>query len=227
VTGVFRRLGWWAEDYAYAAARQLAAALDRTDPADLRTGSKAPVVMLPGVYETWKFLHPLSVVLHRDGHPVHVIEPLHHNRTPVADSAHHVRTYLEMQNLTGVTIVAHSKGGLIGKEVMLGEAGPRIRSMVAVATPFGGSRYARFLLSRSLRIFSPHDATILRLAHETAVNERIVSIYSEFDPHIPEGSELPGARNVRLPTGGHFRVLAQPPVLAEIERALDGENPEP
>jgi hypothetical protein len=46
-------------------------------------------------------------------------------------------------------------------------------------------------------------------------------VYAGFDPHIPEGSELPGAKNVRLETGGHFRVLAHPQVFAEL-RTLAG-----
>ena len=33
---------------------------------------------------------------------------------------------------------------------------------------------------------------------------------------VPAGSELVGAKNVRLDTGGHFRVLAHPRVMAEL-----------
>ena len=89
--------------------------------------------------------------------------------------------------------------------------------MVAVATPFGGSRYARMLPVRSLRAFSPSDPSIMQIARQVDVNRRIVSIYAAFDPHIPEGSELSGAmKNVRLDSGGHFRVLADPRVLAEV-----------
>ena len=72
-------------------------------------------------------------------------------------------------------------------------------------------------LKPSLRIFSPRSATIVALSREHEVNARIVSVYGQFDPHIPEGSELPGAaKNVRLDTGGHFRVLAHPRVIAEL-----------
>jgi hypothetical protein len=69
---------------------------------------------------------------------------------------------------------------------------------------------------RTLRAFSPDDPSILSLAELRDVNARIVSIYASFDPHIPEGSELIGAKNVRLETGGHFRVLAHPRVLGEL-----------
>jgi hypothetical protein len=46
-------------------------------------------------------------------------------------------------------------------------------------------------------------------------------VYGRFDPHIPEGSELVGAKNVRLETGGHFRILAHPRVLAELAVLAD------
>ncbi|WP_258130941.1 triacylglycerol lipase [Microbacterium sp. MYb66] len=189
---------------------------DRTDPASFSSGTGAHIVVLPGVYETWKFMQPLVTALHERGHPVHIVDTLHRNQRPVVDMARRVEEYLDHRDLTDVILVAHSKGGLAGKVVMTGGAQTRVRSMLAIATPFGGSRYARLMLSRTLREFSPDDPSIVSLAQQLTVNERIVSIYAGFDPHIPEGSELAGARNVRLDTGGHFRILAHPRVLAEL-----------
>ncbi len=51
------------------------------------------------------------------------------------------------------------------------------------------------------------------------MNSRITSIYSAWDPHIPGGSQLAGARNIELRSTGHFRVVADPALLAEIELA--------
>lgn len=212
-----RALGWWIADYAYAVLWQARAFLNRTDPGRFRTGDRAPILVIPGVYETWKFLQPLVVALHERGHPVHVVDPLRHNRRPVATGAGLVAEHLAAHDLRDVVLVAHSKGGLIGKHVMaLGPAADRVRGMVAVAAPFGGSRYAPLMVSPTLRSFSPRDATIVALARETAVNARIVSVYGRFDPHIPGGSELAGAHNVVLETGGHFRILAHPRVIAEV-----------
>jgi pimeloyl-ACP methyl ester carboxylesterase len=185
------------------------------------SGVAAPVVVLPGIWETWKFLQPLIDELHGRGHPVHVLDVLRRNSRPVDQMAERVAAYLDEHDLHGAVIVAHSKGGLVGKEVMLGPSAARVRAMVAIATPFGGSRYARLMVVPSLRSFSPRNATILRLAAHADVNARIVSVYAAFDPHIPEGSELPGAKNVRLDTGGHFRVLAHPRVMAEVIALAD------
>lgn len=213
-----RNLVWWVRDYAYALAWQARAVVDRTDPAVYRDGPGVPIVVIPGVYETWRFLQPTIVALHDRGHPVHVLDPLRSNVQPVPDAAAQVVDYLVEHDLRDVVLVAHSKGGLIGKHVMaFGAASGRVHGMVAVAAPFGGSSYARFLaLSRSLRIFSPRDATIVLLGHETAVNARIVSVYGRFDPHIPGGSALTGAKNIELDTGGHFRILAHPRIIAEV-----------
>ncbi|WP_337006154.1 MULTISPECIES: esterase/lipase family protein [unclassified Microbacterium] len=173
-------------------------------------------MVLPGVYETWRFMHPLVSAMHARGHPVHIVDTLHRNERPVTEMAERVAEFLERRELSDVILVAHSKGGLAGKLAMTGPAAERVRSMLAIATPFGGSRYARFMMSRTLRAFAPDDSSIVSIGQQLAVNARIVSVYAAFDPHIPEGSELAGAKNVRLDTGGHFRILANPRVLAEL-----------
>jgi hypothetical protein len=116
--------------------------------------------------------------------------------------------------------VAHSKGGLIGKHLMLGASGNRITRMIAIATPFAGSVYANYLPTRTLRAFRPSDETIVMLGEGITANERIVSIYPRFDPHIPAGSFLAGARNIELPVAGHFRILSDPRLLHEVQTNL-------
>ncbi|WP_311416801.1 alpha/beta hydrolase [Microbacterium sp. ISL-103] len=200
-------------------------AFDRHDADSFTGGDASPIIILPGVYETWRFMQPLVSALHERGHPVYVLETLGRNQKPVREAARIVTAFLEKMQMTDVLLVAHSKGGLAGKLAMTGSAGGRVKAMLAVATPFGGSRYARMLPVRSLRAFSPSDPSILELAGRADVNQRIVSVYAAFDPHIPEGSELSGARkNLRLDTGGHFRVLADPRVLGEV--AALAEHPE-
>lgn len=199
---------WWASDYVYAGWRQACAALSFAKASDFLTGERVPVVVIPGVYEAWRFMLPLIRELHGRGHPVHVVEGLRTNLLPIDESAGIVSEYLERRGLTDVVIVAHSKGGLIGKHVMsFGDAAPRVRSMVAIATPFGGSSYANYMLGRTLRSLSPRDKLLTSIGDVLDTNSRITSVFAGFDPHIPEGSELIGAHNVRLATGGHFRIL--------------------
>ena len=222
-----RELGWWLLDYAYAVTWQTRAALSRARPADFRSGSGTPIVIIPGVYETWRFMQPLIQALHEVGHPVHVVAKLGRNRGPVTDAAAIVAAHLEHHDLHGVVIVAHSKGGLIGKQLMTtDDREQRVSGMVAISAPFGGSRFARYLPVPSIRAFAPGNATVRVLGLDQRANHRIVSIFGLFDPHIPEGSELVGARNIRISVGGHFRILGdQRTAQAVLTAVQDAATP--
>ncbi len=223
--GMTLRRGWaWLQDYAYVAYWQVHGFLFRDDPAPyLQAAGREdqPVLLIPGIYEKWQFLKPIADDLRQAGHPVHVVEPLGYTRGAVARMAELVSGYLSAADLQNVTIVAHSKGGLIGKYAMTmpGAAG-RIARMVAINTPFSGSVYARFFLVPSIRAFSPSNGALRSLAAELSVNHRITSVYSTFDPHIPGGSELPGAENIELDLMGHFRIIGDSKVLEVIRSVL-------
>jgi pimeloyl-ACP methyl ester carboxylesterase len=213
-TGIAARISplqkglWWLQDYVYAAMCQVQGAVSRVQPGSFHKGHLNPVLIIPGVYENWQFMMPLIRRIHDAGHPVHVVTVLQRNKLDVPAAARMVAQHLEEAGLRDAAIVAHSKGGLIGKYAMLNlDPELRIERMIAVCTPFSGSRYARYMLLPSLRIFSPRNALTLELAREEAINGRITSIYGPFDPHIPEGSVLPGATNIELPAAGHFRIL--------------------
>jgi hypothetical protein len=172
------------------------------------THEDAPVLMLPGVYESPHFLDPLAASIRATGRPVHFVAALHRNRGRIEDSAVLVRRYLEEHDLRNVTIVAHSKGGLIGKQLMVAaDTSARIGSMIAITTPFAGSRYAKHAPTRVLRDFSPMNQTVRDLGANLEANQRVISMFGPLDPQIPDGSRLPGARNVLLRTSGHFRPL--------------------
>jgi len=203
---------------------------DRSVPTAFGAGERRPVLILPGIYESWHYLRPIAERLSAEGHPVHVIPALGLNRAPIPVTAGRVRQELDARGLRGVAIVAHSKGGIVGKQLLVrqkddGDEG-RIDRLIAIASPFNGSALARIAPNPALRAFLPGDPVIAALASETAVNARITSIYPSFDPHIPNGCVLVGARNVEVPVVGHFRILLQPElidtVLAEVEREVDG-----
>jgi len=208
-------------DYAYVAARQVAGVVGERRPVPRGPGGRDPVVLLPGVYETWQLLAPVATALARAGHPVHAVPGLGYNRRPFAEAADRTAAFLGEADLHDVVLVAHSKGGLVGKRVMLSSAGSRVAGMVAVATPFSGSSYARYLLGRTLRAFSPRDAALLALAAERGVDARITAVYPRFDPHVPETGRLEGGRNVELPLAGHFLPLGDPSLVEVVVREVD------
>ncbi len=221
--------GWaWALDYAYVGFWQVHGFLFRADPARYLTTDpekahvhRLPVLLIPGIYETWQFMRPVADHLHAAGHPIHVVRQLGYNLGTVEDMAVLVGRYLEQQGLENVVVVAHSKGGLIGKFLltMPHQAG-RVNRLVTVNTPFSGSIYANFFVLPSIRAFAPGNRTLQLLRANIENNARITSIYGRFDPHIPGGSYLEGARNVQLDTMGHFRPIGDKRVLEEIHKAI-------
>ena len=245
-----RRALWWAADYAYATRRQLAVLAlpwtfgrPRRVPRRWREGTAGlpEIVLLPGVYEHWTFLRPLGDALAAAGHTVTVVHGLGVNRRGIAATADRLGDVLSRRPApaAGRVFVAHSKGGLIAKHLLVtsgaaaaaaseaavggdaaeaaasatpptGGAPMGLLGLVAVATPFGGARRARLFIDPSIRAFLPGDDTIVMLGRETSINGRIVSVFGPYDAHIPEGSALEGATNVAVPTPGHFRVLGSP-----------------
>ncbi|ARC56503.1 Haloalkane dehalogenase [Frondihabitans sp. 762G35] len=221
--GVRHYLRMLPPDYAYSARTHLRSLLGTSVPRVYREGAKAPILLLPGVYESWRTLRWFADVMNRDGHPVVVVPGLAHNRRPIADTAVLAQRILDANDLRDVVILAHSKGGIIGKSMMLDtDASGRIARMVAVNSPFQGSRMARYIPTRAFRAFLPTDPLLTRLTAEQEVNARITSVFSDFDGHVPEGSVLPGARNVTVPVDGHFRPLGHPVGRAMILAALAG-----
>jgi hypothetical protein len=225
-TRLGRQVGARIIDYAWAYRLRMARIARHPDARALRTpdvmsrGRARPVLLLPGVYETWHFLEAVGRHLRDLGHPVHVVPTFGANLRPIAEMARLASDYLVEQNLENVVLVAHSKGGLIGKTLMISDIGEaRVASMVAVNSPFSGSDYAHLVPLSTLREFVPTHDTIVGLARSAEVNSRITSIFSVWDPIIPNGSVLDGAINIELPVTGHFRILDRPDLLDAVARA--------
>ena len=211
-------------DYPNALRFRVRAARDWPVPSAFSGGEGRPIVILPGIYESWHYLRPIAEQLNAAGHPVHVIPTLGINRAPIPATAARVGEVIRNLELRDVAIVAHSKGGIVGKHVLVrDDREARIDRLIAIASPFNGSAMARIAPNPALRAFLPNDPVIAGLAAETAVNARITSIYPSFDPHIPNGCVLEGARNVEVPVVGHFRILLQQALFDAVQLAVERE----
>lgn len=210
-------------DYQYSLRVHMRSLAGGSVPQRYRDGHGFPILLLPGVYETWRTLRWFADTMSAEGHPIVVVPGMAHNVRPFAETAMLAQRILDFHDLTDVVILAHSKGGVVGKTMMLDTDAPgRIARMVAVNSPFQGSRMARYIPTKGFRAFLPGDEHLTRLGGLVDVNARITSVYSDFDGHVPDGSHLEGANNVQVPVDGHFRPLGHPVGRALIVAALRG-----
>ncbi len=182
-----------------------------------------PVVLLPGILERSTYLAPLGRFLAAQGHPVHVVDTLGWNIAGIKESVERCLELLRTEDVHGAVLVAHSKGGLIGKALLLDpRLGDGAMGLVAVATPFAGSTLAGplqrlpFFKHSPLGLFIPSNAELEELTLGSHVNNRIVSLAPEWDQMIPGGSQLDGATNVTLHGRGHFRPVDDPSVWEQV-----------
>lgn len=209
--------------------------VDRTPPDAFASGWRAPVVLLPGVYEPWRYLLPWARALHERGHPVVVVPELGYQRLAFERAVAVAASAVVAADVRGGVLVGHSKGGLIGKALLL-EAGiaDRVAGLVAVCTPWVGSARMGGLRGRALRrtalgVFAPGGAELGRLAALIQADARITSIqpaWDEFIPAVAGGGGPPGSRTITLGVSGHFRPVVDPAVhgvlAAEVARLAEG-----
>ncbi|BDZ64731.1 esterase/lipase family protein [Agromyces mangrovi Wang et al. 2018] len=234
---------WWSLDYVYAGWRQAALLWDGRAPRRwLRGDPTLPeVVLLPGIYEHWSFVRPMGDALNAAGYRVLAVHGMGANRADIAGTSEKLGRALARRRTpaAGRVIVGHSKGGLIGKHLLVADLagagradapGPEaiargplgIIGVVGIATPFGGSTRAWLLQQDpSIRALRPDDPVIAALRAAASVNSRIASIHPVWDPHVPNGSELDGAHNVEVPVAGHFLVMRAPATVDAVRDAID------
>lgn len=221
-------VGGWIRDYAHMLRRGTVMYFRKRPPAhylDYVLEDKAPVIMLPGVFSRWGFSKTLTDHLSREGHPVYVVPKLGNNLWDIPTSADIVREIIDENALTGVILVAHSKGGLIGKYLMAHEdPDHRIKGLIAIGTPFHGSRVVRPFPIRALQELRPESEVIDRLAKETDHDRSIISIYPAYDNNVwhEKGSRLDGAlENIEIPLVGHHIVLEDPRTWKAVREGIE------
>jgi triacylglycerol lipase len=244
------KVGAWAKEFVQLFRGPILMEIHREPPTHYlgyTLDGKVPVILIPGVLNKWSYMKKLGDKISLLGHPVHIVPELKNNIFSVPVSArllhklvvrlipahaHHVsrrvetfRSYLESKDLKGVVLVAHSKGGLIGKYLLAHHnADSRVLGLVAVATPFSGSAMANLMPQDAFKELQQDSNIIRDLQSHMAVNKKIISIYPEYDTHVwaKEKSYLEGAaENIEIPIGGHSVIdatIVQEAVIAAVEK---------
>ena len=184
---------------------------------------KAPIILIPGVHSTWPFLKPIADKLSLLGHAIYILPRLGYNTFEISASAKIVRDLIEEKDLINVIIIAHSKGGLIGKKVLITHnKDNRVKKLIAIATPFGGSEIVKYLPLKHLKDLYSQNKAILSLQKHTKTNSKIVSIYGLWDNHVwpTESCRLIGAKNIKVNVLGHHKILNSRQVLKAIKKEV-------
>ncbi len=145
--------------------------------------------------------------------------------------ARRVEELCERSGQDRVDLVGHSLGGLVGRYYVQRLGGDaRVRTLVTLGTPHGGTRVAPFMdahpLVRQMRPDSPVMAELR--APAPGCRTRCVAFWSEFDALMaPTGTariDHPDldATNIEVTGIGHLALPVHPAVITAVRRALDG-----
>jgi len=176
---------------------------------------KVPVILIPGVLAKWTFLKSLGDKISLEGHPVYVISDLKYNLFSIPESAKILKKVIDdikkdNKEFQNACIVAHSKGGLIGKYFLIHFNDDKsISKMISLATPYSGSGMAKLLPLEPMKELQNDSLIIKDIKNNINVNHMITSIIPEYDNHVwaEEGSYLDGAKNIKVNIHGHHKIV--------------------
>ncbi|MBL4644709.1 MAG: alpha/beta hydrolase [Candidatus Pacebacteria bacterium] len=221
------KLRAWIEDYIHAANFYSKSFIYREPPEHYLghiSDTKVPIILVPGLNTKWQFLKLIADRISILGHPIYVVSSLGYNRKEIQESAKLVRALIDEKNLKNVIILSHSKGGLIGKEVLIRlNEDKKILKVIAIATPFLGSGITKFSLDKSVKELAPKSEIIQEHNKNFDVNKDIISIYGMYDNHVwpTEHSILEGAENIQVDIDGHHKILAKPKARELIVKKIE------
>ena len=225
---LYEKAGAWLIDYGYMLRGTLSMVIHREPPQHYLghvVEERAPVILIPGVLNKWGFMKHLGDTISRLGHPVYIVPELGYNISSIPASAKILRALIEKENMSGAILVAHSKGGLIGKYLLAHHnTGNRVLGMVAIASPFSGSAMTELFPQETFKELRTDSDIIKDLEQHRSVNEKIISIIPEYDNHVwaDQGSFLDGAfENVEVPIQGHHKVLFSGIVLQTVLDSIE------
>lgn len=216
------RIIYWIIDYFYLIRGKLLMLFYNNPPQHYlkrESKKKVPIILIPGIANKWGFLKHLADSISAKGHPVYIVNKLKFNLFDIKTSAKIVREMIDKNDLEKAVIVGHSKGGIIGKYLLIHEnKDNRIKGLISIGGPFSGSRLANYTLGKSFKELAPQSKIIQEMKRNSVVNSKIISIMPEFDTRVwhEKASFLEGAINITVPTKGHHKIIFDKDVANKI-----------
>lgn len=208
--------------------------------ASLPSEAKPPVVLLHGFIDN----RSVFVLLRRSlaQHGRRQIESLNYSpltcdiRTAAELLGRHIEEICERTGRERVDIVGHSLGGLIARYYVQRLGGDiRVRTLVTLGTPHGGTRVAPLADAHPIVRQMRPGSSVLEELREPAPDcrTRFVAFWSDLD-HLMDPLETAcvehpdlAVRNVQVSGIGHLALPVHPTVAAEIRQALDLDETTP
>ena len=125
--------------------------------------------------------------------------------------ARRVERLIQKHDIPRIDIVAHSMGGIVSRYFVQRLGGDKkVRNLITLGTPHGGTDWSRYILLSPLRDLAP-DSKLLTELNESPhpVRTQTTAVAGRLDIfNRPRGSHLwPGARNFELRGVGHAGLL--------------------
>jgi triacylglycerol esterase/lipase EstA (alpha/beta hydrolase family) len=222
-----------------------AAQLNRVERRTTLDGHPHPVLLLHGFFSTRRTLDILEARLRRDGYGVFSLKlgglKRAYNTRGIDDLADYVRAkveriYARHPNMGPLTIIGHSKGGLVATYYVKKLGGwRRTRAVVLLGVPFHGTPMAWLglpvaLLAPSLTQLLP-GSRFLRRLHEGRwpPQVRLTSIWSKKDrlavwpSSVLDTRSEPQWRNIEVDCF-HFEFLTRQRIYTTLRRELRSEE---
>lgn len=221
---------YWIIDYYYLLVGKLVMHVYRNPPKHYLSyviRGKNPIILIPGIASKWGFLKRLGDSMSSKGHPVHVVRELGFNLFDIPASARIVRKIIDENNLKKTIIIGHSKGGLIGKYLLIhNNKDNEVKGLIAIGAPFSGSILAKNSPRKSSKDLIPESEMLRILNSHKGVNAKIISIMPAFDNHVwhRKGSYLEGATNITVPTKGHHKIVFDKVSINKIVEQIEKFN---
>lgn len=196
----------------------------RHDPDRIVPG-RTPVVLVHGFYSNAGFWHRMKPGLRAAGWENLFCLNLEPPFAGLDDYAGQLQERIEevcaASDSGSVVVVAHSMGGLVARACAR-RAPERIRHLVCLGTPHGGTMLASLVPSETTRQMRSGGEWLRELNTHDVESCAITNLYSEHDnivvPQI--NASLPGAENVPLQGIGHLEMAFSPRLLQIVTETL-------
>lgn len=207
-----------------------------------------PVLMIYGFGATRRTLAILENRLRQDGYTSFSLNLGGFlgtfNTASIEETARHIDTKIERlyrkYKIQGrLTVIGHSKGGLIGQYYVKFLGGTRrVKTFISLGTPHNGNPWALLaifspigLALKSIRQMTPMSRFIKKLKQKKFPSHiQVFSIYSKDDIMCPFPcgvlDEAPNVHNIEVYGVSHSELLIKKNVYNAIKHALRDEMPE-